>query len=243
MHVSMRILIVDDERPARDRLRRMLAQESGIEAVGEAPDAHSALLLMPEFRPDAMLLDIQMPGLSGIELAASLPEHGPLVAFVTAHDEHALRAFDANAIDYLLKPFDQERLRRALARLRQRHAMGASQAPGAGAVPGLPVRQLLVAERGGTRVVPVADIDSLETADNYVVLHTALGAPLLRHTLTGLLAQLGPGFVRCHRRAAVRLAAIERIEPLAKGDCELVLRGGARVPCSRQYRVAALAAL
>lgn len=239
MHIAMRILIVDDERPARERLRRMLALESGIEAVGQAQDAHSALLLIPEFRPDALLLDIQMPELSGIDLAASLPDPAPLIVFVTAHDEHAVRAFDANAIDYLLKPFDQERLRRALSRLRQRLALGAAQ----GMAPGLPVRQLLVAERGGTRVVPVADIDWLETADNYVVLHTAYGAPLLRHTLTALLAQLGPAFVRCHRRAAVRLSAIERIHPLDKGDCELVLRSGARVACSRQYRVAALAML
>jgi two-component system LytT family response regulator len=105
------------------------------------------------------------------------------------------------------------------------------------------VRQLLVAERGATRIVQVADIDWLETADNYVVLHTAQAAPLLRHTLAGLLAQLGPEFVRCHRRAAVRLSRIERILSLEKGDCELVLRGGARVPCSRQYRSAVRGAL
>lgn len=234
----MRILIVDDERPARERLRRMLALESGIEAVDEAADAHAALLRLPLFRPDALLIDIQMPELSGIDLAASLPAPGPLVVFVTAHDEHALRAFDANAVDYLLKPFSQERLGRALVRLRQRRAGPAPSAP-----PALPVRQLLVAERGGTRVVPVAEIDWLETADNYVVLHTAHAAPLLRHTLAGLLAQLGPEFARCHRRAAVRLSGIERILPLDKGDCELVLRGGARVPCSRQYRSALLDAL
>ena len=235
----MRILIVDDERPARDRLRRMLALEGGIEAVEEAFDAHTALRLIPQFRPDALLLDIEMPELSGIDLAASLPEPAPLVVFVTAHDEHALRAFDANAIDYLLKPFSQERLGRALGRLRQRMDSG----PAPAAASGLQVRQLLVSERGGTRVVQVADIDWLETADNYVVLHTAQGAPLLRQTLSRLLAQLEPQFVRCHRRAAVRLAAIERIVPLERGDCELVLRSGARVPCSRQYRAAALAPL
>jgi two-component system LytT family response regulator len=238
----MRILIVDDERPARDRLRRMLALDGGIEAVEEAGDAHAALRLIPQFRPDALLLDIEMPELSGIDLAASLPEPAPLVVFVTAHDEHALRAFDANAIDYLLKPFSQERLGRALGRLRQR--LDSVSAPAAApAASGLPVRQLLVSERGGTRVVQVADIDWLETADNYVVLHTAQGAPLLRQTLSRLLAQLEPQFVRCHRRAAVRLAAIERIVPLDRGDCELVLRSGARVPCSRQYRAAALATL
>lgn len=236
----MRILIVDDERPARERLRRMLAQEAGIDAIAEAADGIDALRLLPQFRPDALLLDVEMPELSGIDLAASLPAPGPLVVFVTAYDEYALRAFDANAIDYLLKPFDAARLRRALERLRARAAL---QSPAAPAAPGLAPRQLLVTERGATRVVQVADIEWLETADNYVVLHTAQGAPLLRQTLSGLLARLGSGFVRCHRRAAVRPGAVARIVPLDKGDCELVLRSGARVACSRQYRAALMDAL
>ncbi len=229
----MRILIVDDERPARARLRRMLAQEAGIEAVEEAADGIEALQLAAAFAPDALLLDIEMPELSGIDVAASLPAPAPLVVFVTAYDEYALRAFDAEAVDYLLKPFDQARLHRALERLRARLAAGR-----ASALPSAPPRQLLVSERGGTRVVAVADIEWLETADNYVALHTANGAPLLRQTLAALLERLGPGFVRCHRRAAVRLACIDRIVALDKGDCELVLRSGASVPCSRQYRAA-----
>jgi len=237
----MRLLIVDDERPARDRLRRMLALEPGIDAVEEAADAVQALACVRAAAPDALLLDIDMPELSGIALAAALPSASstpaPLVVFVTAHDDYALRAFDAEAVDYLLKPFDQARLRRALERLRvrlneARRALPLDAAP----------RQLLVSERGATRVVAVADIEWLETADNYVALHTAAGAPLLRQTLGALLEQLGPAFVRCHRRAAVRVAAIVRIEPLDKGDSELVLRGGARVPCSRQYRSAVLQA-
>ncbi|MFL6672940.1 MAG: LytR/AlgR family response regulator transcription factor [Massilia sp.] len=229
----MRVLIVDDERPARDKLRRMLEQEPGIAAIIEARDGIEALQRIGEARPDALFLDIQMPELSGIELAASLPDPAPLVVFVTAFDEYALRAFDANAIDYLLKPFDQPRLQRALARLRERRATQAPQGPAP-----LPVRQLLVSERGGTRIVRTADIQWIETADNYVVLHTAGGAPLLRQTLAALVASLGEGFVRCHRRAAVQLDWIERLVPLDKGDCELVLRGGARVLCSRQYRAA-----
>lgn len=243
----MRILIVDDERPARERLRRMLALESGIEAIGEAGDAHEAMDCLSSFRPDALLLDIEMPGLSGIDLAASLPSPAPHVVFVTAHDAYALRAFDAGAVDYLLKPCDQQRLRRALERLRARHAGG--QAPvlpagmPAGLPAGLPPRNLLVSERGATRVVPVAAIDWLETADNYVILHTADAQPLLRQTLSGLLERIGPGFVRCHRRAAVRIACIAHIRPLDKGDCELVLRSGARVPCSRQLRQVVLDAL
>jgi two-component system LytT family response regulator len=231
----MRVLIVDDERPARDKLRRMLEQEAGVAAIGEACDGIEALQRIAEFRPDALFLDIQMPELSGIELAASLPAPAPLVVFVTAFDEYAIRAFDANAIDYLLKPYDQPRLQRALARLRER--LAAAQQPPETAPP-LPVRQLLVSERGATRIVRSADIQWIETADNYVMLHTAHGAPLLRQTLGALVASLGPGFVRCHRRAAVQLDWIERVVPLDKGDCELLLRGGARVPCSRQYRAA-----
>lgn len=239
----MRVLIVDDERPARERLRRMLAQEADIDAIGEAADGIEALRILPEFRPDALLLDVEMPELSGIDLAASLPAPAPLLVFVTAYDEYALRAFDANAIDYLLKPFDQARLRRALARLRARHAVQGLTVAGPRAAAGLPPRQLLVTERGATRVVQVADIEWLETADNYVALHTAQGAPLLRQTLSGLLEQLGAAFVRCHRRAAVRPGAVERIVPLDKGDCELILRSGARVSCSRQYRAALMDAL
>jgi two-component system LytT family response regulator len=231
----MRVLIVDDERPARDRLRRLLSQESGIQAIEEAGDGIEALERIAQFQPDALFLDIQMPELTGIELAASLPQPAPLVVFVTAWDQYAIAAFDANAIDYLLKPCDGPRLGRAVQRLRER-LDAAPRAPQS--TPALPVRQLLVSERGGTRIVRVEDIQWIETADNYVALHTAQGAPLLRQTLGGLLASLGAGFVRCHRRAAVRLDWIERVVPLDKGDCELVLRGGVRVPCSRQYRAA-----
>jgi len=235
----MHLLIVDDERPARDRLRRMLAVAPGVDSVREAADGIEALCMVERERPDALLLDIEMPELSGIDLAASLPAPAPLVVFVTAHQDYALRAFDSEAVDYLLKPFDQARLQRALERLRLRLAAPSQ----AGTPPPSPPCQLLVSERGATRVVQVADIEWLETADNYVALHTPAGAPLLRQTLGALLEQLGPAFARCHRRAAVRLAAIARIAPLDKGDCELVLRSGARVPCSRQYRPALLALL
>lgn len=236
----MRILIVDDERPARDRLRRMLAQEPGIDAIDEAADGIAALEYLPELRPDALFVDIQMPELSGLDLAASLPQPAPLVVFVTAFDEYAISAFDANAIDYLLKPFDTARLQRALQRLRDRLRTGAPGTPLPALAGAGPVTKLLVPERSGTRILPVADIHWIETADNYVVLHTAAGQPLLRQTLAHLLGQLGERFMRCHRRAAVQLALIERVVPLDKGDCELVLRGGARVPCSRQFRQAVL---
>jgi two-component system LytT family response regulator len=230
----MRILIVDDERPARDKLRRLLAQEAGVADIAEARDGVEALQRIAEFQPHAVFLDIQMPEVSGIELAASLPAPAPLIVFVTAFDQYAIRAFDANAIDYLLKPYDQARLQRALQRVRQRLPAGPTALPPFDA--GHPVRQLLIAERGTTRIVRVDQIQWIETADNYVVLHTAGEHPLMRQTLAGLLDKLGAGFVRCHRRAAVQLEWIDSVVALDKGDCELVLRGGARVPCSRQYR-------
>jgi two-component system LytT family response regulator len=237
----MRLLIVDDERPARMRLRHLLAQQDGIAAVEEAADGIAALERIASFRPDALLLDIEMPELSGIELAASLPEPAPLVVFVTAYDRYACDAFDADAIDYLLKPCDGPRLGRALARLRARLAARPQTGQRAAALPPAPLEQLLVSERGGTRIVRIADIQWIETADNYVMLHTATGSPLLRQTLAGLVDRLGPGFVRCHRRAAVAVRWIEKVVPLDKGDGELLLRGGARVPCSRQYRADVLA--
>ncbi|MDB5755357.1 MAG: DNA-binding response regulator [Massilia sp.] len=239
----MRILIVDDERPARDKLRRMLEQE-GISAIDEARDGVDALQHIAAFQPDACFLDIQMPEVSGLELAASLPAPAPLIVFVTAFDQYAIRAFDANAIDYLLKPFDLARLQRALLRLRER--LQARPADGA-ALPafdtGHPVRQLLVTERGVTRVVRVDQVGWIETADNYVVLHCPGEHPLMRQTLAGLLDKLGAGFVRCHRRAAVQVSWIDSVVALDKGDCELVLRGGARVPCSRQYRAGVMETL
>lgn len=249
----MRVLIVDDERHARDKLRRLLAREADIEALAEAADGVEALARIPEFRPDAIFLDIEMPELTGLELAASLPEPVPLLVFVTAWDRYAIHAFDTAAIDYLLKPYDESRLQKAVQRLRARLESGAPASAGAAVpsegpngaqalpcLPNLPLRQLLVTERGATRVVRIDEIFWIETADNYVVLHTSDGSPLLRQTLAGLLERIGPGFIRCHRRAAVSLAYIECVTPLEKGDCELLLQGGARVLCSRRYRAVLL---
>ena len=235
----MRILIVDDERPARDKLRRLLEQESDIGALAEARDGIDALEQVAAFRPDVVFCDIQMPEVNGIELAASLPAPAPLIVFATAFDAYAIRAFDANAIDYLLKPYDQARLQRALQRVRERLRV-LPPAPLPAFDSGHALRQLLVTERGVTRVLRVEQIQWIETADNYVVLHLEGEQPLMRQTLAGLLDKLGAGFVRCHRRAAVQLAWIAQVVALDKGDCELLLRGGARVPCSRQYKAALL---
>lgn len=225
----MRALIVDDEALARSKLLRMLRAFPDVEVVGEASDGTAALTLAAQLRPDVIFLDVQMPGVDGFDVAASLPDDAPEVVFVTAYDQYALRAFDAHATDYLLKPVEPERLARTVQRLR------ASERSAARASTGVPAH-LMIAERGQTHVVRCADIEWLEAADNYVAIHLPGRSLLIRRTLTALLNDLGPAFVRTHRSAAVALAAVLTVRPLGKGDATVVLRGGAEAPCSRQYR-------
>ncbi|MCK6432965.1 MAG: response regulator transcription factor [Burkholderiaceae bacterium] len=247
----MRILIVDDEPPARARLRRLLAGMPGVQVVGEAGDGASALRALPALMPDVLLLDIQMPDIGGLDVAASLPDPAPLVVFVTAYDRYALPAFDAAALDYLLKPVEPERLARALQRARERMAtrQAASGAPADPLAPAAAhtvvalagvasagATQLVIPDRGRVHLVPLAEIRWLEAADNYVVVHATGRAPLLRRTLVGLLADLGEGYLRCHRGAAVALAHVSQVRPGDSGDATLVLHGGDVVPCSRTYR-------
>lgn len=224
----MRVLIVDDEAPARARMQRLLQAFDDVQVVGQACDGNEALQRVASLRPDVVLLDVQMPGPDGLAVAASLPEPAPAVVFVTAYDHYAAQAFDAEAVDYLLKPVEPERLARAIERLRalRRSPARRLQQP--------PPSQLLITDLGRVHVVSVADIAWLEAADNYVVVHHTLGAPLMRRTLVGLLADLGPGFVRTHRGAAVALAQVVQLQRLTKGDATVLLRDGAQVPCSRQ---------
>jgi two-component system LytT family response regulator len=223
----MKVLIVDDEPPARQRLRRLLAAHDDVDVVGEAGDAAQALAQCAALTPDAVLLDIRMPGTDGLDLAASLPDPRPGVVFVTAHDGHALAAFEAAALDYLLKPVDPERLARALQRLRTR-------APAALDPP--PPERLLIPDRQRLHVVAVQDILWLEAADNYVQVHTAQGAPLLRRTLASLLGSLGPGFLQTHRSAAVALAQVLDVKLQDGGEALVRLRDGTEVRCARQRR-------
>ncbi|HEY6513063.1 MAG TPA: response regulator [Burkholderiaceae bacterium] len=225
---SLRVLIVDDEAPARARLRRLLLAHPQVEVVAEARNGREALELHATHAPDALFLDVQMPEVDGLSVAASLPDPAPAVVFVTAFDHYALPAFDAAALDYLLKPADAEHVARAVQRLSSRRA-------GAGAPRPAP-SQLLIPDRGRTWVVAVGEIEWLEAADNYVVVHAGARAPLLRRTLTALLADLGDGFVRTQRGAAVALAHVSGVQALAKGDALVLLRSGVSVPCSRQFR-------
>ena len=226
----MRVLIVDDELPARQRMNRLLARFDDVQVVGEASGGEEALRQVAALQPEVVFLDVQMPGLSGLDVAMSLPTPAPIVVFVTAFEHYAVGAFDVAAFDYLLKPVEPERLERCLQRLREKivPAPSVTDAPA----------QLLIADRGRTHVVAVADILWLEAADNYVVVHTADSAPLMRRSLASLLAELGPGFVRVHRSAAVALAQVQQLQSRSKGDGLVMLRGGVPVAFSRQYRAA-----
>ncbi len=230
----MRVLIVDDEAPARSRLRRLLTAVHGVEIVGEAADGEQALMQVQALLPDAVLLDIQMPGISGLDVAASLPEPRPAVIFVTAFDDYAVAAFDAAAVDYLLKPVESARLLVALGRVRE---LGSQR------VQSMAPEHLLIPDLGRTHVLTCRDIEWLEAADNYVIVHAGDRAPLMRRPLAALLADLGPGFLRVHRSRAVAVAHVREVQTLDKGDALLVLHGGAALRCSRQHRAALLAAL
>jgi two-component system, LytTR family, response regulator len=223
----VRVLVVDDEPAARARLRRLLTSFPDITIVGEAPDGERALERCARLMPDAVFLDVQMPGISGLDLASSLPDPAPAVVFVSAHDRYAVDAFDTAAVDYLLKPVELGRLTRAVERLRL-------AAGGSGAVP-VPA-QLLILERGRTLVIAVSDILWLEAADNYVIVHTDQSAPLMRRTLAGLVRDLGPRVMRIHRSVAVALGHVRGVQARGRGDSLVSLTNGASVPCSRQYR-------
>lgn len=235
----IRVLVVDDEPPARAKLRRWLMEESDLEVVGEATNGLRAAHLITTLRPHLVFLDIQMPDMNGLEVAAQLqPENAPLLVFVTAHDDHAVEAFDLNAIDYLLKPYDHERLRRALVRIRQRlgGAGKSESAVGLARKTIGPGKRLPVPDGDGLRLIDVGTIHWLEADDNYVHVHTGDREYLLRRTLQDLLQQLSPEqFVRIHRSTAVNVSEIENLKAMPKGDYEVRLRSGATLRLSRRF--------
>ena len=236
----MRVLIVDDEAPARDKLRRWLTEQSDVALVGECGDGLEASASIARLQPDAVFLDIQMPGMSGLEVAAQLePAMAPLLVFVTAYDEHAIKAFDLNAIDYLLKPYDKDRLHKTLDRLRGRRG----EAPAAGATAIRAARaqtgssgRLLVPQGEELQLIDASSIHWIEADDNYVHVHAAQGKYMLRRTLADLLIQLGERFTRIHKSAAVNIAEVKSLSPLFKGDHEVHMRNGAVLRLSRRYK-------
>jgi len=241
----IRVLIADDEAPAREKLARWVAEQPGMVVAGFAEDGLMAAQHIERLRPEVAFLDVQMPGLSGLEVAAQLEESSaPLIVFVTAFDEHAVKAFELNAVDYLLKPYDKDRLLRALQRVRERLSTGESRtAPVAIArSQTASSERLLVPDGERLQLIDSTAIEWLEADDNYVHVHTAASRYLLRRTLQDLLMQLGEQrFVRIHKSAAVNLSAIASLTPLFKGDYEVELRNGRALRLSRRYRDALFA--
>ncbi len=206
-----RIFIVDDEAPARTRLKTLLADiaaECPHELAGEAGRAQTALEAIAAARPDIVLLDVQMPGMNGVELAARLGElpEAPAVVFVTAYDEYALKAFDVQALDYLLKPVRAERLAAALKRVAALRAQAAAAAPQARR------QHFSVQERGRVLLVPVSEVIYLKAELKYVTLRTRDHNHLIEESLTSIEEEMGEIFVRVHRNALVARAAILGVE-------------------------------
>jgi two-component system LytT family response regulator len=243
---ELRVLIVDDEPLARRGVRQLLEPHGDVRIVGEAGSGRAAVELIGTLRPDLLFLDVQMPGLDGFGVIEAVGEgHMPVTIFVTAYDQFALRAFDAHALDYVLKPYDAERLDLALERARTQ-LNGRKQAVIDERLGRLLeelrtrnqyLERLVVRSGGRILILRVADIDWIEAASNYVRLHSGGKEFLLRETMTALEAKLDPmDFVRIHRSTIVRVDRIRELEPLFQGDYVVILGDGTRLTSSRGYR-------
>ena len=264
---GLRVIIVDDEPVARQRVRRLISREAAMEVVAECATGREAVAAIVEHAPDLVFLDVQMPELDGFGALASLPaERMPLVIFITAFDEHALRAFDVHALDYVLKPIDPDRLRVAVERARLVHARnGLSEQhqrmrgllggwgmttrlddpPARHAVPALEessvapgaVQRFLVKTDGKMFFVRVADVDWIEADGNYVRLHVGAASHMMRDTIAAVERTLpSAGFARIHRSAIVNLDRVAEMRQWSSGDYIVVLTTGARLKLSRTYR-------
>ena len=234
---TLRVLIVDDEELARRGLRRDLAADPAIEVLAECPDGFEAVRAAAELKPDLVLLDIQMPRLNGFEVLELLdPEIA--VIFVTAHDEHAVRAFEVNAVDYVLKPVDPSRLLQALERARERRRrpepMPVEALTAASRPVGVPLGRILVRDGSQVHVLPVETIDYIEAQDDYIAVHAAGRTHLKQQTIASLEALLDPSrFVRIHRSYILNLDRLAQIELMTKDSRIVILRNGTRLPLSR----------
>jgi two-component system, LytTR family, response regulator len=237
----VRVLIVDDEEPARRKMRRLLSGEPDVEIAGEATTGTEAVDAIRRLDPDLVFLDVQIPPPDGFGVIKALEgEDLPHVVFVTAFDEHALRAFEVRALDYLLKPVTAARLHEALVRARERLER-ASVAP---AAPNRPLARILVRDSAKAFLLALDRVDRIEADGNYVRLHTAGKSFTVRMPIGTLAARLdSEKFLRISRSAIVRLDAIKELHPWFHGDYHVVMTDGARLTWTRRYRAAAEAAL
>ena len=241
----MRVLIIDDEPRARNFMRKLLVGDPSVEIAGECADGYQAIRAIKAKTPDLIFLDVQMPEIDGFAvLEQLLPEEMPAVVFVTAYDEYALRAFEQHALDYLLKPFDQERFCRTLEHAKLRIAERKSMQHTA-------IARLLASEErrraylnritvkrnGRILLVPTQDIEWIEAEDNYVLIHAGKQSYILRQTLSNIQDRLDPEtFVRVHRSAIINMEALKQLQPGFDGAYGLELKSGTKLRLSRSYR-------
>jgi two-component system LytT family response regulator len=244
--MSIRALIVDDEPLARERIRMLLEDEPGVEVVSESTNGTEALRAIQKLAPDLVFLDIQMPELTGFEVLDRLdPARMPVIIFVTAYDQYALKAFEVCALDYLLKPFDRERFTRALARARaelDRRKAGQVNEQVLKLLSELQhgkkhLEKLIIREGGRVFFLRADEIDWIEAAGNYVRLHAGKEEYLYRETMIKLETHLNPDhFARIHRSTIVNIERIKELQPWFRGDYMIVLRDNQKLTLSRTYR-------
>src|SRR5262245_48162212 len=239
-----RTIIVDDEKPARNRLIALLSRYSDVEIVGVARNGREAVALIRAEEPDLVFLDVQMPGLDGLGVVREItPAHMPATIFITAFEQYALDAFELNAYGYILKPFSDERVATALTHVRRFIAAPterdsdhgpAEEPPGVGS---RYLERLVLRSPGRINFLPVADVDWIEACGGYVTLHVESKQFLYRSALANLLQRLDPEcFVRIHRSAAVNTNRVRQLQPRSHGDYTLVLEQGCQLLLSRAYR-------
>jgi two-component system LytT family response regulator len=243
---KIRTLVVDDEPLARERLTSLLAAEPDIEVIGQCRDGEEAVRAIMDHSPDLVVLDVQMPAMNGFEVIEAVgSERMPLVIFVTAYDQHALKAFQVRALDYVLKPFDRDRFQEALQRARahiQRDETGDLGRRLLALVKDLrrdqPKTDRLVVKSGGRLFFLRTDeIDWIEASGNYVRLHVGTTSHLLRETMNAIEGRLDPEkFFRIHRSRIVNMERIQEMQPWLNGEYAVVLRTGTRLTLSRGYR-------
>ncbi len=240
----MKILIVDDEQPARRKLRAFLRRESARYRLFEAKNGTEAVAIIREQQPELVFLDIHMPGMSGFEVIETIGvDSMPAVVFVTAYDQHAIAAFEVQAIDYLLKPFDRRRFLKSFRRAQQQIALHReNRSVLENLVRELQrelhyVQRILVSSGARHVFVKVNDIAFISAAEKYVELHTEQGTFLVRETMRGLEQRLDPSkFARIHRSHIVNIECIKEMQPWSHGDYVALLTDGTRLPISRRYR-------
>ncbi len=243
----IRTLITDDEPLARDRIKRYLRDENDIAVIGECGNGADAVAFIKKERPDLVFLDIQMPEKTGFDVVRTLkPNELPTIIFVTAYDQYALQAFEVHAIDYLLKPFTRDRIKRAVERARQhveiRQRSDASDDRIAALIAGLRserkyLERLMVKTNGRVVFVKTKDIYWIEASGNYLKLHVGRESHMIRETMSSVEAKLDPErFLRIHRSAVVNLDRIKELHPMFSGDHAVILHNGTELTLSRNFR-------